>query len=125
MDKFKFWLFQHSRPSSSMVDSRILPNFKLVQDFMPAIFICKFDNELIKNKNQLTLKCKARPARGCTAKKTQASMNFHEDILNGLKVIERTQFCHRNCYLQSSNGYNSKIYIQVMVLALCTSSNVG
>ena len=40
------------------------------------------------------------------------SMKFHEDILNGLKVIERAQFCHRNCYLQSSKGHNSKIYIQ-------------
>ena len=55
------------------------------------------------------------------------SMKFHEDNLNGLKVIERTQFCHRNCYmyLQSSKGHNSKnIYPRVMVLALCTSSNV-
>ena len=40
------------------------------------------------------------------------SMKIHEDILNGLKVIERTQFCHRNCYLQSSKGHNSKNYIQ-------------
>ena len=40
------------------------------------------------------------------------SMMFHEDILNGLKVIERTQFCHRNCYLQSSKGHNAKIYIE-------------
>ena len=54
------------------------------------------------------------------------SMKFHEDILNGLKVIERTQFCHRSCYLQSSKGHYSKnIYSRVMVLALCTSSNVG
>ena len=54
------------------------------------------------------------------------SMKFHEDILNGLKVIERTQFCHRNCCLQSSKGHNSKNkYPRVMVLALCTSSNVG
>ena len=52
-------------------------------------------------------------------------MKFHEDILNGFKVIERTRFCHRNCYLQSSKGHNSKIYPRVMVLALCTSSNVG
>ena len=51
------------------------------------------------------------------------SMNFHDDILNGFKVIERTRFCHRNCYLQSSKGHNSKrIYPTVMVLALCTSS---
>ena len=54
------------------------------------------------------------------------SMKFHDDILNGLKVIERTQFCHRNCYLQSSKEGNSKnIYPRVMVLALCTLSNVG
>ena len=54
------------------------------------------------------------------------SMKFHEDILNGLKVIERTQFCHRNCYLQSSKGHNSRnIYPRVMISALCASSNVG
>ena len=53
------------------------------------------------------------------------SMKFHEDILNGLKVIEQTQFCPRNCYLQNSKGHNSNnIYPRVMVLALCTSSNV-
>ena len=40
------------------------------------------------------------------------SMKCHEDILNVLKVIEQTQFCHRNCYLQGSKGHNSKIYIQ-------------
>ena len=51
------------------------------------------------------------------------SMRFHEDILNGFKAIERIQFCHRNCYLQSSKGHNSK-NIYPMVLALCTSSNV-
>ena len=33
-------------------------------------------------------------------------MKFHEDILKSFKVIERTRFCHRNCYLQSSKGYN-------------------
>ena len=54
------------------------------------------------------------------------SMKFHEDILKGFKVIEQTRFCHRNCYLQSSKEHNSKkIYPRVMVLALCTSSNVG
>ena len=35
-------------------------------------------------------------------------MKFHEDILNGFKVTERTRFCLRNYYLQSSKGYNSK-----------------
>ena len=39
-------------------------------------------------------------------------MKFHEDILNGLKVLERTQFCRRNCYLQSSKGHNSEKNIQ-------------
>ena len=54
------------------------------------------------------------------------SMKFNEVILNGLKVIECTQFCHRNCYLQSSKEHNSKnIYPRFMVLALCMSSNVG
>ena len=38
-------------------------------------------------------------------------MKFHEVIVNGLKVIERTRFCHRNLYLQSSKGNNSKLYI--------------
>ena len=33
-------------------------------------------------------------------------MKFHEDILNGFLVKERTRFCHRNCYVQSSNGPN-------------------
>ena len=37
-------------------------------------------------------------------------MKFHEDILNGYKGIERTRFCHRNCYLQ--RGITEKIYIQ-------------
>ena len=35
-------------------------------------------------------------------------MKFHEDILEGFNIIQRTQFCHRNCYLQSSKGQNSK-----------------
>ena len=39
-------------------------------------------------------------------------MEFHEVILNDFKVIERTRFCHRNWYLQSSKGNNSKLYIQ-------------
>ena len=41
----------------------------------------------------------------CTARRqtlVNISMKFHEDILNGFKVIEQKQFCHRNCYLQSS-----------------------
>ena len=44
-------------------------------------------------------------------------MKFHEDILNGLKVIERTQFCHRNCNIQSSKRHSFKnIYPRVMFL---------
>ena len=39
-------------------------------------------------------------------------MKIYEHILNGFKVIERTWFCHRNCYLQSSKGRNSKVSIQ-------------
>ena len=53
-------------------------------------------------------------------------MKFYEDTLNGFKVTERTRFCLRNCYLQSSKGHNSKsINTRVTVLAVCTSSNVG
>ena len=26
-------------------------------------------------------------------------MKFYEHILKGFKVVERTRFCHRNCYL--------------------------
>ena len=53
-------------------------------------------------------------------------MKFHEDTLNGFKFTERTRFCLRNCYLQSSKGYNSKgTSTRVMILAFCTSSNVG
>ena len=49
MDKFKFGLYQHPRASNS--DSQILPNIKLVKDSMTVLFICKFHNEMIKNKN--------------------------------------------------------------------------
>ena len=53
-------------------------------------------------------------------------MKFHEDTLNGFKVTERTRFCLRNCYLQSSKEDNSKsIKTRVMVLAFCTLSNIG
>ena len=44
----------------------------------------------------------------CRAVLVNISIKFHKDILNGFKVIERTRFCHRNCYLQSSRGHNSK-----------------
>ena len=44
-------------------------------------------------------------------------MKFHEDILNSFKVTERTRFCLRNSYLQSSKRHNSKsINTRVMVL---------
>ena len=47
-------------------------------------------------------------------------MKFHEHILNAFKVTERTRFCLRNCYLQSSKYNNSKsIITRVMVLAKC------
>ena len=48
-------------------------------------------------------------------------MKFCEDSLNGFQVIEQTRFCD----LQSSKGNNSKsINARVMVVALCTSSDV-
>ena len=39
------------------------------------------------------------------------SVKFREYILNGFHVTERTRFCLWNCYLPSSKGRNSKIYI--------------
>ena len=53
------------------------------------------------------------------------SLKFHEDILNGLKVIERIQFCHRNLYLQSSKGHNSKNISKSYGSCALTSPNVG
>ena len=48
-------------------------------------------------------------------------LKFREDSLNGFQSIERTRFCDG----QSSKGNNSKsIDARVMILALCTSSNV-
>ena len=48
-------------------------------------------------------------------------MKFLEDILNRFQVTEETRFCDG----QSSKGNNSKsINARVMVLALCTLSNV-
>ena len=45
-------------------------------------------------------------------------VKFHENISNGFGVTERTRFCLRNCYLQSSKGHNSKsINTRVMILA--------
>ena len=63
------------------------------------------------------------------------SIKFHEYILKGFKVKERTRFCKKkkkkkkkihkkkNNYLQISNEHNSKhIYPRLMVLAICMSS---
>ena len=48
-------------------------------------------------------------------------IKFHEDILNSFQVIDLTRFCDG----QKSKGNNSKsMNARVMVLALCTSSNV-
>ena len=43
-------------------------------------------------------------------------MKFHDDTLNGFKVTERTRFCLRNCYLQSSKGHNSKSIQELWLL---------
>ena len=39
-------------------------------------------------------------------------IKFHEVILNGFKVIERPQFCHKNRYLQSKKISNDQELIQ-------------
>ena len=53
-------------------------------------------------------------------------MKFHEDALNGFKVAERTRFCLRNCYLQSSKGHNSKsINIMISLVTYFTNALVS
>ena len=74
----------------------------------------------VHNQELLSLRSACRPVL------VNISLKFHEDVLKGFNVIERIRFCHCNCYLQSSKGHNSKhIYPRVMVLALCTLTNVG
>ena len=47
---------------------------------------------------------------------------FHENILEGIKVIEQTQFSKE----KNLKGHNSvKNVVGVMVLVLCTSSESG
>ena len=71
--------------------------------------VLTFDMEIflpIHNQELLSLTSACRPVL------VNISIKFHKDILNGFKVIARTRFCHRNCYLQSSSVHNSKIYIK-------------
>ena len=50
------------------------------------------------------------------------STQFHENILNGIKFIERTRFS----YQKFQKGHNSIKYVGgVRVLVLCTSSDDG
>ena len=50
-------------------------------------------------------------------------MKFHEVTVNGFQVTEWKQFCDR---CTSSKGHNSRsINTRVMVLMICTSSQVG
>ena len=48
-------------------------------------------------------------------------MKFLEDILNRFQVTEQTQFCNGQ---HSKENNSESINARVMVLALCTSSNV-
>ena len=41
----------HFCPSSRMLNSKVNWRFKLIQDFMPVLVTCKFDNNPIKNEN--------------------------------------------------------------------------
>ena len=67
------------------------------------MFVCSPRFELLKTK--------------CTC------MKFHEVILNGFQVLERIRILSQKLIL--TKGHNSKnIYPKVIVLALCTSSNV-
>ena len=49
---------------------------------------------------------------------------FHENILNGFEVTERTRICGKNAIFQCSKGNNSKkMQSRVTVPALCTLSH--
>ena len=39
-------------------------------------------------------------------------MKFHENILNGFKVIERTLFCHRTANYKLQRDVSQKIHTQ-------------
>ena len=54
-------------------------------------------------------------------------MKFYKHILNGFKVIERTWFSHRNCYLQSLK-YQYKLWFlhsacRLMLVNICMTFN--
>ena len=55
------------------------------------------------------------------------SMKFHEDILNGFQITERKRFVTETATYKVQGGITKNIYIypRVMVLAICTLSNVG
>ena len=46
-------IFHHSRASNSKVNSPIWLKIKILQDFMPVLIICKFDEEPIKNEDTI------------------------------------------------------------------------
>ena len=51
-------------------------------------------------------------------------VKFHENILNGFDVTERTRVCGRNGNIKCSKGNNSKsMQSKVTVPVLCTSSH--
>ena len=52
----------------------------------------------VHNQELLSLSSACRPVL------INISIKFHKDILNGFKVIERTQFCHRNCTYKAQGG---------------------
>ena len=54
------------------------------------------------------------------------SMKFHEDMLNGFKVIERHDFVTETATYKVQRDISKKnMYPRVTDLILCTSSNVG
>ena len=54
------------------------------------------------------------------------SITFHEDILNGFQATERAELYSVLHIAKVQRGITQKnIYPRVMVLVICTSSNVG
>ena len=84
-----------------------------------GLYFCNGKSSPVHNRELLSLRSARRPVL------VNISIKFHKDILNGFKVIERTQFYHRNCHIQSSRGNNSNKYPRVTVPVLCKSPIVG
>ena len=64
------------------------------------------------------------PCSACCLIVLNICVKFHENILNGFEVTERTRVCGKIAIFQCSKGNNSKrMQSTFTVLALCTPSH--